>query len=68
MTAPDLDRLIERLDTFVRDNLQGQCKILSRGDDCPCALCALDNVRAALKEGPLHTRVPPISTAPDYSD
>ncbi len=27
---------------WIRERLQGQCKMLSLGDECPCPLCALD--------------------------
>lgn len=37
-----------KVDAFIRDNLRGQCKMLSLGNACPCALCAFDVIRSRL--------------------
>ncbi len=36
--------LLERTHNFIRDNLQGNCKMLSLGNSCRCALCDFDRL------------------------
>ena len=38
-----------RLREFVRQNLNGGCKIISLGADCCCPLCDLERMYAALR-------------------
>ena len=43
------EEAVEKVDAFIREhNIQGQCKVISLGANCPCALCAFDALRAAL--------------------
>ncbi len=42
-TAPEF-----RLRDWISDRIQGTCKMLSLGEDCPCALCALDEIMAEI--------------------
>lgn len=41
---------IDQLRTFVREHKPGGCKLLSKGDACPCALCAIDKLAAAIRK------------------
>ena len=38
-----------RLRAFVRQNLGGQCKVISLGAECQCALCDLERMYDALR-------------------
>ena len=38
-----------RLRAFINARLAGQCKMLSSGSECTCALCDLDRLSAALR-------------------
>jgi hypothetical protein len=38
-----------RLRLFIKQHLQGQCKILSEGNVCQCALCDLDRIIEPLR-------------------
>ena len=45
----DLNFPIGRLRKFIGDNLNGQCKIISEGSECKCALCDLNRIQEALQ-------------------
>jgi hypothetical protein len=44
ITAP-----AQRLRVFVREHLQGGCKILSQGSECTCPLCDIERMSEALR-------------------
>jgi hypothetical protein len=41
-----------RLRAFICEHLRGQCKIISLGEGCLCALCDFDRMRAAISKAP----------------
>jgi len=45
----DLNTPIGRLREFIVNNINGQCKIISEGSECKCALCDLDRTQEALQ-------------------
>lgn len=39
---------VYRLKCLIRNELPGQCKMLSRGDDCECVLCDAERLQETL--------------------
>jgi hypothetical protein len=54
--APELVEPAKRLNAFVRQNLNGGCRVFSVGTDCKCALCDLELILDALIPKPQPTR------------
>lgn len=45
----DLNLPIGRLRKFIKDNLNGQFKIISEGSECKCPICDLNRLQEALE-------------------
>jgi hypothetical protein len=46
-----VDDPVQKLQAWIRERSHGECKILSKGIDCECALCLLGEILATAVNG-----------------
>lgn len=60
--AEPLYQAATRLREFIRAHAPGGCRVLSKGDDCHCPLCDLDDLASAVEpKGTRKTRLVPVA-------
>jgi hypothetical protein len=72
MREADTIQAADRLRQWIRDRLQGGCRLLSQGSACQCALCDLDRLcdalRADAQKAPQPRTAPEQRTMPMYGE